>query len=236
MRRRRRNAGFRRERLPRADCPDPTGDLAMFNFLLPVSAPFFALMLEQNDKLAASSAALTVILENITDMEAKHREISVLEAEADAIHARIARHLSQSFITPIDREDILHITKAQEEAVDNLFNTANRLYIFEFPQMRFPMLRLGRVLHDMILLTGSMLKGLAEKRDSHETRAFRSLRHDSEMLLSMGLVDLHDMESPTPAGLLDILKWIQVYDRLESAVNRVVELAETIDEAVLKNV
>ncbi|MDR1686410.1 MAG: DUF47 family protein [Desulfovibrio sp.] len=208
----------------------------MFNFLLPKSAPFFALMLEQNDKLRASSAALTVILENVAEMEQRHREISILEAEADKIHARIARHLSRSFITPIDREDILHITKAQEEAIDNLFNTANRLYIFEFPQMRFPMLRLGHVLQDMILLTGSMLRGLAEKRDSHETRAFRALRNDSEMLLSMGLVELHDLDSPTPAGLLETLKWIQVYDRLESAVNRVVELAETIDEAVLKNV
>jgi uncharacterized protein Yka (UPF0111/DUF47 family) len=208
----------------------------MFNFLLPRSAPFFALMLEQNDKLRASSVALTAILENITDMEQRHREISVLEAEADKIHAHIARHLSRSFITPIDREDILHITKAQEEAIDNLFNTANRLYIFEFPQIRLPMLRLGHVLQDMITLTGSMLRGLAEKRDSHETRAFRALRNDSEMLLSMGLVELHDLDSPTPARLLEILKWIQVYDRLESAVNRVVELAETIDEAVLKHV
>jgi uncharacterized protein Yka (UPF0111/DUF47 family) len=193
-------------------------------------------MLEQNDKLRASSAALTVILENAAEMEQRHREISILEAEADKIHARIARHLSRSFITPIDREDILHITKAQEEAIDNLFNTANRLYIFEFPQMRLPMLRLGHVLQDMILLTGSMLRGLAEKRDSHETRAFRALRNDSEMLLSMGLVELHDLRSPTSAVLLETLKWIQVYDRLESAVNRVVELAETIDEAVLKNV
>ncbi|MDR2123940.1 MAG: DUF47 family protein [Desulfovibrio sp.] len=208
----------------------------MFNFLLPKSAPFFALMLEQNDKLRASSAALTVILENSAEMEQRHREISILEAEADKIHASIARHLSLSFITPIDREDILRITKAQEEAIDNLFNTANRLYIFEFPQMRFPMLRLAHVLQDMILLTGSMLRGLAEKRDSHETRAFRALRNDSEMLLSMGLVELHDLKSPTSAGLLEILKWIQVYDRLESAVDRVVELAETIDEAVLKNV
>jgi uncharacterized protein Yka (UPF0111/DUF47 family) len=208
----------------------------MFNFLLPDGAPFFELLLEQNDKLRASSAALTAVLENLADMETKHREISDLEAEADRIHARIARHLSRAFITPIDREDILHITKAQEEAIDNLFNTVNRLYIFEFPQIRFPMLRLARVLQEMILLTGSMLRGLSEKRDSHETRAFRSLRNESEMLLSMGLVELHDLDSPTPAGLLDILKWIQVYDRLESAINKIVELAETIDEAVLKNV
>jgi uncharacterized protein Yka (UPF0111/DUF47 family) len=208
----------------------------MFDFLLPENAPFFALMLEQNDKLRASSAVLSVILENTTDMEQGHKQISVLEAEADAIHARITRHLSRSFITPIDREDILHITKAQEKAIDNLFNTAHRLYIFEFSNIRFPMLRLGHVLHDMILLTGSMLGGLAEKRDSHETRAFRSLRDDSEMLLSMGLVELHDLESPTPADLLEILKWTQVYDRLESAIDRVVELAETIDEAVLKHV
>ena len=208
----------------------------MFTALLPKGAPFFELLLHQNEILCSVTAALAEILENHTAIDKPHEQIALLETEADSLHLVITKHLSQTFITPIDREDILHINKAQEEAIDLIHNMANRLYIFEFVRIRFPMLQLVRILKSMTLLTRSMLEGLSQKRDSHNTREFRSLRNECEMLLSMGLVELHDLKDPTSEGILGILKWSQAYDRMELAVNQVVELAESIEEAVLKNV
>ena len=207
----------------------------MFNSLLPQSAPFFKLLLEQNQILRTVAAAVVEILEHNNALDKQHREVATLEARADNLHMTISRHLSQTFITPIDREDILHINKAQEEAIDQLHNMANRLYIFEFSKIRFPMLRLARTLLNMVELTGSMLQGLSKRSDSHNTREFRTLRNESEMLLSMGLGELHDLSDPTPANILEVLKWSQAYDRMELAVEQVVELAEAIEEAVLKN-
>ncbi len=208
----------------------------MFTALLPKGAPFFQLLLQQNKILCTIAATLVEILEHHTILDKPHREIATLEEEADALHATVTRHLAQTFITPIDREDILHINKAQEEAIDLLYNMANRLYIFEFTRMRFPMLQLARTLKDMTVLTSAMLEGLSQKRDSHNTREFRRLRNECEMLLSMGLGELHDPETPTPEAIIGILKWSQAYDRMELAVNQVVDLAEAIEEAVLKNV
>ena len=208
----------------------------MFAALLPKGAPFFELLLQQNKILCAMAAALVEVLENHTLMAKPHLEISSLEEEADGIHLTITKHLSQTFITPIDREDILHINKTQEEAIDLIHNTANRLYIFEFKRIRFPMLQLARTLKNMTLLTNSMLEGLSQKRDSHNTKMFRALRNECEMLLSMGLGELFDIEERTPENIMGVLKWNQAYDRMEMAVNEVVELAECIEEAVLKNV
>lgn len=208
----------------------------MFTALLPKGAPFFELLLQQNKMLCTVAASVVEILENQTVIDKIHREISSLEDQADTLHLTITRHLSQTFITPIDREDILHINKAQEESIDLLHNMANRLYIFEFTRIRFPMLQLARTLREMVLLTGSMLEGLSQKRDSHNTKAFRVLRSECEMLLSMGLGELHDLKEPTPEDILSILKWSQAYDRMELAVDQVTELAEAIEEAVLKNV
>lgn len=207
----------------------------MFNSLLPQSAPFFKLLLEQNQILRTIAAAVVEILEHNSALDKQHREVATLEAKADNLHMVISRHLSQTFITPIDREDILHINKAQEEAIDQLHNMANRLYIFEFTKIRFPMMRLARTLLHMVDLTGTMLQGLSKRCDSHNTREFRTLRNECEMLLSMGLGELHDLHEPTPANILEVLKWSQAYDRMELALEQVVELAEAIEEAVLKN-
>ncbi len=211
----------------------------MFNAFLPKGAPFFELLQQQNAILCTMTAALAEIFEDQpgTDGDALRQKISDLEAEADRIHIAVTRHLSQTFITPIDREDILHINKAQEEAIDLVCNLSSRFNLLELSPALPPMLELGRALNPMTCLTGSMLEGLAHKKDSHNTTEFRKLRADCEMLLRQGIRTLYDFEGSVEAPMvLHIVKWTRGYDRMEAVVEQIVLLAETIEEAVLKNV
>ena len=208
----------------------------MFTALLPKGAPFFELLLQQNALLCTVAIKVAEIFEGQVDMERQRQEIISLEDEADRIYLAITKHLSQTFITPIDREDILHINKAQEDSIDLFHNLVNRFSLLELKQIRFPMLRISCLLKNMVLLTRSMLEGLAQKRDSHNTKEFQYLRGECEMLLSMGIRELYDLDKPGPEVVLDVLKWTRAYDRVETVVDQMAELAETIEEAVLRNV
>lgn len=208
----------------------------MFPSLLPKSAPFFELLLEQNTKLREVSAQLVYLMEEGADKDQAHKTVAEVEEQADIIHQSITRALSQTFITPIDREDILRINQSQEEAIDFVRNLTTRLHIFAFPRVRFPALQLAKTQLGMVDLTHTMLEGLAHKKDSHNTREFRELRSECEMLLSVGIAELQDVTELTPQSIIDLIKWTQAYDRIELAVDQVVKLAETIEEAVLKNV
>lgn len=208
----------------------------MFKSLLPKGAPFFELLLRQNAILCSMTAATVSLLKDLDDRDTLYREITRLEEEGDALQLAITRHISLTFITPIDREDILRINMDQEEAMDLIYDMVNRLHIFALSRLRFPMLRTAGKLDEMARLTGVMLKGLSERRDSHSTKEFRSLQDECDMLLSMGLVELYDIENPSPTDILEIMKWSRVYDRLELTMRQIVMLAETIEEAVLKNV
>ena len=206
----------------------------MFASLLPKSAPFFEMLLEQNSHLRHMSRLLLAMLEDLSKMDEAHKEIALIEEEADKLHVRIIRDLSQTFITPIDREDILRINQEQEEALDGLHTLSTRLHIFEFPTMRFPAVQLVRTICSMLELTGEMLDGLTRREACHKTRAFRYLR---DMLLAVGLAELmDDQQEITPARLMNIMKWSQAYDRISMLLENVNNLAETIEEAVLKNV
>ena len=208
----------------------------MFPSLLPKTAPFFELLLQQNEMLNRAGEHLTQVLERPEEMDNPHKQVALLEEEADLVCLRITRELSQTFITPIDREDILRINQGQEEAVDNIHTLITRMHIYEFQRVRFPALQLVRTLEGMIKLTRAMLEGLSHKQDSHTTRAFRSLRGECEMLISVGLAELYDSSDTSPHSVMELIKWTQAYDRMEMTVNQVVKLAETIEEAVLKNV
>lgn len=168
-------------------------------------------------------------------MDENYKVVALLESESDDIHARITRELSQTFITPIDREDILHINQAQEDCIDFIQNLTTRMHIANFERIRFPSLKLMETMRQMIELTQFMLEGLTKKQDVHKTRAFRTLRADCEMLLSVGLAELYDRAEFQEESVLEVIKWVQTYERLELAVEEVVKLFEAIEEAVLKN-
>ncbi|MCL1889291.1 MAG: DUF47 family protein [Desulfovibrionaceae bacterium] len=208
----------------------------MFNSLLPKGAPFFELLLQQNQILCTVASEFAVLIEHLDNQEEQRSKILALEDEADQLYLTITRHLSQSFLTPIDREDILHINKAQEEAIDLFNNLSTKLSILGFRQARLPMLQLAKTVHKMTMLTRSMLVGLSEKRDSHNTRDFRALRNECEVLLSSGIAELYELGEFAPGSVLEIIKWSRTYDRVEKLIVYLVELDEAVEEAVLKHV
>lgn len=208
----------------------------MFAALLPKSAPFLAMLAEQNGFLRRMVALLVEMLENPEERDRIYKDIAFLEEEADHLYGKIIRALSQSFITPIDREDILRINQEQEECMDCLHSLSTRLHIFEFRRIRFPALQLVRTINSMLELTQKMLDGLARREDCHQTRAFRSLRSECDMLLAVGLAEVMDENpEPEPALFMQVLKWSQTYERMSILLEQVNSVAETIEEAVLKN-
>lgn len=80
---------------------------------LPQTVPFFKLLMEQNAVLQRMAQSLIVVMENTYESEGHLKQINILEEEADKLNRKITWHLSQTFITPIDREDIHAINLAQ---------------------------------------------------------------------------------------------------------------------------
>jgi len=209
----------------------------MLASFLPKSAPFFNMLLAQNNLLRKMAVFLLAMMENSLEQAQIHKEMTLLEEEADKLYGRIIRSLSKTFITPIDREDILRINQKQEETIDCMQSLGTRLHLFEFPRIRFPALRMTRSAIGLIDLTKIMLEDLSKGRDCHKTRAFKVLRNECDMLLSTCLAELMDEKQEiTPLTVMRILKWSQIYDRLGMLVEQSTALAETIEEAVLKNV
>ena len=209
----------------------------MFASLLPKSAPFFQMLLDQNAMLCKIAEQLRVMLDGDPRSYEVNKSIAEVEADADKLHRQISRTLYQSFITPIDREDILRINQDQEECIDGLQMMATRIAVYEMSRFRFPARKVAANIEEMAKLTTVMLQGLAKRHDVHKTRAFRMLRAECDTIVAVGVAECMDLpEDVKPLELTDALKWVQIYDRLESVLAKLTDLAEDIEEAVLKNV
>jgi uncharacterized protein len=88
---------------------------------------FFDLLLDQAEKTNAGCQALVNFLEG----DGTPEEISRLEREADDIRRILIDELHQTFITPIDREDIFALSRAIDDVIDHAKNTVKEMEIFE---------------------------------------------------------------------------------------------------------
>ncbi len=204
--------------------------------LFPKSIRFFDLLIKQNEILKNVATELSLLFDDFTTVESAFKRISIKEEEADELCREIARQLSVSFITPIDREDIYRINLAQEDSINFLKSIATRTHVSGFVRIRFPAQKMMHNISLMAGYTGKMIGALQAKQEVGPcVRECKSFKAECEMLLSTGLSELQDGAINELAGILDIIKWIQVYDRIEQVLERIDDLVDAIEEVVLKN-
>ena len=209
----------------------------MFARFLPQTVPFFDLLTQQNSLLQEMAKSLLFVMDNSYESEENLKRINLMEEEADQLNRKITWHLSQTFITPIDREDIHAINLAQERVADGIQNLASRFFVCGFMYQRFPAQMMARNIRGMIEDTGFMLDALAHKKEvSLYLHSLKSRKSDCEMLQATGLSEMMDGEIPNFEKVRELILWSQVYDRLERSVDVVSDLADTLEEVVLKYV
>ena len=94
---------------------------------------FYELLLSQSEKTLAGCQALVRFLDN----EGEPEELLKLEQEADDIRRILIDELNQTFITPMDREDIFMLSRAVDDVLDHAYNTVKEMDIFEVESNEF---------------------------------------------------------------------------------------------------
>jgi uncharacterized protein len=206
--------------------------------LFPRSAKFYDLFKEQHRKLAKAAGVLDELFTSFTDVEELCKRITIIESEGNTIHRRIAKELSLTFITPIDREDIHEINLTQEDILNLIKAIASRIGLFGFDRIRYPAKRIISNLRVMIDELGNVLQLMSKNKKAEETlHKVENLKYECETLLMVGIGELYDGgdEKADYATILDIVKWKHIFDRIEDALNRTESLADILEGVLLKN-
>src|SRR5437867_13096734 len=114
--------------------------------LLPREEKFFGLFLKQTEIISEASKLLVegVRLGN-SRLAAAATEITVLEHKGDEVIHEIFTRLNQTFITPIDPEDIHNVSSALDDVIDGIEDTSHRLVSYHIDPIPAPMVTLAEV-------------------------------------------------------------------------------------------
>ncbi len=204
----------------------------MFGRLIPRDDQFFVLF----DQLAAHLATTAQMLDTLfgdTGRASQHvRAIKDVEHKADLLTAALNQRIDKSFITPIDREDIHMLASRLDDVIDLLDGTSRR----------FAMLHITEVLPPARQLSGILLRAATEiqaaVREMRKPVAVHQHVARIKQLEEEGDAVYHDAVGALFAGTpnpLDVIKWKEMYDTLEGAIDACMGVAQVLQSISLKN-
>ena len=204
--------------------------------LFPRVVRFFDLFARQNQQIVTCAEALHAIFVSSAEARTKCAGLQDLKSASAGLSLDIARQLADTFIAPIDREDIYALNLAQENLLAAVIAVASRFCLYGFFETKDAPIQLAANLHKLVKLNGDMIDGLKDKRttDADYSRACE-VKHESDALLLVALGEVYESFAETPQTLFNIMKWGQIYDRLEEALSGAAAVANLLQGVSVKN-
>src|ERR671936_1997891 len=160
---------------------------------VPRDREFFDLFEEAGTNIVRAADLLDQLLRAYPDRGELARDILICEQEGDRITHDIIQRLNQTFVTPIDREDILALASALDDVVDFTEEVADYLGLYRIEAPMEQAQQLATVLHQASRQIAEALPRLRGFKDiSHYTVEINRLENDGDRITREAVASLFD--------------------------------------------
>jgi predicted phosphate transport protein (TIGR00153 family) len=183
-------------------------------------------------KAVETSEEVVVLFSNLSDLE-QPKKIHKLETEADILTRDIFLELNKTFITPLDREDMQRIASKIDDVIDFMDGIAARVYSYKITtpppyceEMAKELVNATKEVEYMI----SKLERIKNPQDMIDhCRNTGVIEHKIDDLYRDAIRELFETDDA-----INIIKLKDIYETMETASDRCVDVADVIEDIVLK--
>jgi predicted phosphate transport protein (TIGR00153 family) len=199
--------------------------------LLPKEEAFFNDFNHQADLIVQSARLLREVCEEWESHADKVKRITELEHQSDEIVHTVVIRLNKTFVTPVDREDIHAITSNLDDILDFIHGCAIRMDLFKIGRPTEQSIDLARVLEKSAEVVLAGVKQLPGFSDITPLRLqMQTLEKEGDAIYRKALADLFDTADPVA-----IIKWKELYDNFETAIDSCEDVFDVLEGVVLKH-
>ena len=200
--------------------------------LFPRKVAFFDLFHEAAQNMVLGSRLLKEMMETYHDVEQKAREIKRVESAGDSITHTIFRNLNQTFITPIDREDIYALASCIDDVLDWVEATADQLVVFKIETPTQEAIQLADIIYRSAEELGRGIAQLSKVKDMNATFVtVNSLENEADRIARDAIARLFENEKDP----IMVIKWKEIYENLEEGTDRCEDVANVLEQILLKH-
>ena len=200
--------------------------------LRPQDRVYFELFEKAGQNIVRAADLLDEMLSNYPDSKPMALDITECEHEGDRITHEIIDRLNHTYVTPIDREDILSLCSALDDIVDYTEEVADYLGLYRIEAPMDQAIRLAGVLKAAAHQIAEAIPQLRGFRDiSSYTVEVNRLENEGDAITREAVASLFD------AGVdpMVVIRWKDLFERLEAAIDATERVANILEGITIKN-
>lgn len=200
--------------------------------LFPREEDFFVLFRRQAALVRKGCDLLHEMMGSFDRLEERARELKDVEHQGDLATHEIFERLNRTFITPLEREDIHSLASNLDDVLDAVEAIGSRIVLFNVGKPTAEALRLAEILTQCGVQIEQAVDSLKNMRNlTTFVVEINRLENEADMISRTATADLfsgrHDV--------LDVLRWKEIYGRLEGASDKCEDVANAIESIVVKS-
>jgi predicted phosphate transport protein (TIGR00153 family) len=201
--------------------------------LIPKDEGFFPMFDQLADRLTKSAALLQELFAKPAESPRLVAEIKKVEHEADMLTHEIIVRIDKSFVTPIDREDIHRLANVLDNCIDLIDGTARRVEMFNVSDSKAPARELCRVL---VQASKEIEEAVTQLKKpalvSAQASKIKVLEEEGDAIYHEAVGALFRTAAADP---IELIKWKELYDTLERALDECEDVGNVLESISLKN-
>ncbi|HYN35653.1 MAG TPA: DUF47 family protein [Actinomycetota bacterium] len=200
--------------------------------IVPAEGTFFDLFEQMADKVQQGADALLELLTNYTDLDRKAGRVLDIEHEGDEITHEIIRRLNTTFVTPFDREDIHHLASNLDDVLDHIEAAAEYLQLCRIDRPLPQMVLIAGILSEAATKSAAAMPRMRKMKELEEYWVeINRLENEGDRAYRRTIAELFSGDFKA----MDVLKYKKIIEEIEQGIDRLEDVANTIESIYLKH-
>ncbi len=201
--------------------------------LLPREEKFYSLFLSQVDIICeAARLLLQGVKAGTTRLADVAKEIKTLEHQGDELIHELFTRLNQTFITPIDPEDIHSLSTRLDDVLDGIEDAVHRMVSYQVNPIPLGMVQLSEMIYTSTRALKKAFEALDKGKEVMEhCIEINRLENEADHLVRGLVSDLFRNEKDP----ITLIKVKEIYDFLEATTDHCEDVADVLQNVVVKN-
>jgi uncharacterized protein len=173
-------------------------------------------------------------LKEISDLKVFSERMKEIESKGDSFVHEVIKELNDAFITPIEREDILHLAMTMDDVLDGLEATAALFEMYSITQADEYMMQFVDAIQQSVHEIDLSVELLSNKKlPQIREHAIKIKDYESKCdnVLRKSIKNLFNVEKDP----IRIIQYKEIYENLEDIADSCQTVANTLETIIMKN-
>jgi uncharacterized protein len=201
--------------------------------LTPQKREFFSLYNRSAENIVAIAEQISELLDRFpAGAEDCAGRVKELEHRGDELTYELVDLLNRTFVTPFDRDDMYRLAGALDDVCDHIDEAASRVVSYGVKEIR---LQAKEQAHTIRRSAGKLADAVALLEGFQDSRAHLAELRDLENVADRILQDSVSTLFVSRAEPLEVIRWKDIHESLEAAMNACEHAANVLEAIVVKN-